>query len=195
MLDYILLNKKKAWGLVTFFLAIFVILSIANRNPFDFELQKIWMNILMAAALAFFGYIVFLLGAFIDYQRAGKLFASPPFKVLLDNGFKPQLTAVNSRFLFAGKRIAGSIDGFPVKIGGSGNRFSLFIGVDDRIAERIPKKQLKELLKPKGLKFEDIFVEKLVLLESRNVDDRFVYNLIVDQINFLKANGFEPRAQ
>ncbi len=88
MLDYILLNKKKVWGLITFFLAIFVILSIANRNPFEFGLQNIWMNIFMAVALSFFGYIVFLLGAFIDYQRASTLFASAPFKILLDKGFR-----------------------------------------------------------------------------------------------------------
>ncbi|AXY74469.1 hypothetical protein D3H65_10980 [Paraflavitalea soli] len=194
MLDYILLNKKKVWGLITFFLIIFVILSIANRNPFDFTLQKAWMNIVMAAALSIFGYFVFLLSAFIDNQRANTLFASSPFKILLDKGFTTEFTAVNSRFLFAGKRIEGTIDGFPVKIGGSGKRFSVFIGIDARIAERLSKKQLVALLKPKGLTFEDIFVETKVQLDNGRVDDRYVYNLLVDRIDFLKANGFEPRA-
>ncbi len=53
MLDYILLNKKKAWGLVIFFLAIFIVLTIANRTPFEFGLQKIWTNIVVSLALSF----------------------------------------------------------------------------------------------------------------------------------------------
>ncbi len=89
----------------------------------------------------------------------------------------------------------GRIDGFPVKIGGSGKQFNVYIGIDERIAERLSKKQLVALLKPKGLKFEDIFVETQVLLENGMVDNMYVYNLLADHINFLKENGFEPRTQ
>jgi hypothetical protein len=194
MLDYILLNKKKVWGLITFFLAIFVILSIANRNPFEFTLQKVWTNIVMAAALSIFGYVVFLLSAYFDNQRATTLFASPPFKELLDKGFTTAFTALNSRFLFAGKRLVGTVDDFAIKIGGAGSSFKIYIGIDERIAERLSKKQLTALLKPKGLTFEEIFVEKAVILESHATDKMFVFDMLVDLISFLKANGFEPRA-
>jgi hypothetical protein len=193
MLDYILLNKKKAWGLVIFFLAIFIVLSIVNRTPFDFGLQKIWTNIVMSLALSFFGYLVFLFGAFIDYSRATDLFASAPFKLLLDKGFKTELTAVKSRFLFAGKRIAGTVDGFPVKIGGSAKRFSIFIGVHENITDRRTQKELADLLKPKGLKFDEIFVETLVVPGTAGSDNGYVLHLLEDRIAFLKVNGFEPR--
>jgi|GEM_PF-1228174 len=194
MLEYILLNKKKVWGIITFFVAIFILLSIAGRASFDSDLYKIWANVVMSAAISIFGYVVFLLGAFIDFSRATALFNSPPFKVLLDKGFRTEYTAVNSRFLFAGKRITGMIDGFPVKIGGSSKRISVFIGINERIAERLSKEQLVTLLKPKGLTFEDIFVETKVVLGNSKFDNMYVYNLLVDHINFLKENGFEPRA-
>lgn len=193
MLDYILINKKKAWGLVIIFLVIFIILSIVNRTSYDSSLQKIWVNMMVSASLSLFGYVSLLLGAFIDYKRATTLFDSPPFKVLFEKGFKTELTAVNSRFLFAGKRIAGSVDGFPVKIDGSRKRFSIYIGINERITDRIPKKQIVNLLKPKGLTFEEIFVEKSVILENSNINDSFVLDLLVDLIIFLKINGFEPR--
>lgn len=195
MLEYIQLNKKKVWGIITFFVAIFIVLSVASRTSFDSNLHKVWANAVMSAAISIFGYVVFLFGAFIDFTRATNLFNSPPFKVLLDKGFKTGYTAVNSRFLFAGKRITGTVDGFPVKIAGSSKRFSIYIGIDERIAERLSKKQLVTLLKPKGLTFEDIFVETQVLLGNNKVENMYVYNLLIDHINFLKENGFEPRAQ
>lgn len=195
MLDYILLNKKKVWGLVIFFLAIFAVLTLVNRSSYDSSLQKIWVNMMVSAALASFGYIVFLVGAFIDFNRATANFNSPPFKVLTDNGFKTELTAVNSRFLFAGKRLVGSVNGFPVKIRGASKRFSIYIGIDEHITDRIPKKQLVSLLKPKGLVFEEIFVEKVVVEERDLRDDRSVLELIIELADFLKANGFEPRGK
>lgn len=195
MLDYILLNKKKVWGLVIFFLAIFAVLTLVNRSSYDSILQKIWVNMMVSAALASFGYIVFLVGAFIDFNRATAFFNSPPFKVLTDNGFKTELTAVNSRFLFAGKRLVGSVNDFPVKIRGASKRFSIYIGIDEHITDKIPKKQLVSLLKPKGLVFEEIFVEKVVVEERDLRDDRSVLELIIELADFLKANGFEPRGK
>lgn len=193
VLDYILLNKKKVWGLVIFFLAIFAVLTVVNRSSYDSSLQKIWVNIMVSAALSSFGYVIFLLGAFIDFKRATALFNSSPFKALTDKGFNTELTAVNSRFLFAGKRLVGSANDFPVKIAGAGKRFNIYIGIDEHITDKVPKKQLVNLLKPKGLKFEGIFVEKLVAQESNNGDDRAVWDLIIELTDFLQANGFEPR--
>ncbi|NII28956.1 hypothetical protein HB364_28010 [Pseudoflavitalea sp. X16] len=193
VLDYILLNKKKVWGLVIFFLAIFAVLTIVNRTSYDSSLQKIWVNAMVSVALSSFGYVVFLLGAFIDFKRATALFNSPPFKALTDKGFNTELTAVNSRFLFAGKRLVGSVNDFPVKIGGASKRFNVYIGIDERITDKVPKKQLVSLLKPKGLTFEGIFVERLVVQESNDGDEGAVWNLISELTDFLKANGFEPR--
>lgn len=192
MLDYILLNKKKVWGLVIFFLAIFAVLTVVNRSSYDSGLQKVWVNVVVSAALSSFGYVVFLLGAFIDFKRATALFESPSLKALTDKGFNTELTAVHSRFLFAGKRLVGSVNGFPVKIRGASKRFSIYIGIDEQITDRVPKKQLVHLLKPKGLAFEGIFVEKVVMQEN-NGNDRAVEELIIDLTDFLKANGFEPR--
>lgn len=193
MLDYILLNKKKVWGLVIFFLAIFAVLTVVNRTSYDSSLQKIWVNIVVSAALASFGYVVFLVGAFIDFNRATALFNSSPFKVLTDNGFKTELTAVKSRFLFAGKRLVGSVNGFPVKIRGASKRFSIYISIDEHITDKVPKKQLVSLLKPKGLVFEEIFVEKVVVEEKDLRSDKSVLDLIIELTDFLKANDFEPR--
>lgn len=193
MLDYILLNKKKVWGLVIFFLAIFAVLTLVNRSSYDSSLQKIWVNMMVSAVLASFGYVVFLVGAFIDFNRATAFFNSSPFKVLTDNGFKTDLTAVNSRFLFAGKRLVGSVNDFPVKIRGASKRFSIYIGIDEHITDKIPKKQLVSLLKPKGLVFEEIFVEKVVVEERDLRNDSSVLDLIIELTDFLKANGFEPR--
>ncbi|WP_276481305.1 hypothetical protein [Paraflavitalea pollutisoli] len=181
--------------MVIFFVAIFVVLTIFNRTtPFESYLQDAWMNGFLAFSLAFFGYIVFLLGAYMDFSKATVLFASAPFKYLLANGFWISYTATRSRFLFSGKRTTGVVDGFPVKIkSASSQGFNIYIGVDEKINERRTKKEIEELLKPRGLKFEDIFVQTSILLPKEAVHDKEVLELIEDQIAFLKVNGFEPR--
>jgi len=194
MLNYILLNKKKLWGLVIFFLAIFVVLTVLNHeSTFDSSLQKAWVNIFLAFSLSFFGYVVFLCGAYVDFSRASYLFDSPPFQYLQQKGFKISYTAVTSRFLFSGKRITGIVDGFPVKISGSQNRFTIYIGVDEKILERKHKHELKEALGHKGMKYEDIFVEIPVLEDATKKEPTYVYEMLTDLTAFLQSRGFEPR--
>lgn len=196
MLQYILLNRKKFWGLVIFFVTIFIILSIFNRKtPFDSYIYDMWMNGFLAFSLAFFGYVVFLLGAYMDFSKATRLFESAPFKYLLDHGFYTSYTATRSRFLFSGKRITGVVEGFPVKIKSAANQgFTIYIGVDENITERRTKKEIEALLQPRNIKFEDIFVQTSVLLNTAPTNEKEVLELIEDQIAFLKVNGFGPRA-
>ncbi|MDF2189247.1 hypothetical protein [Paraflavitalea sp. CAU 1676] len=194
MLTYILLNKKKLWGLIIFFVGIFAVLTIFNHeSTFDSSLQKAWVNLFLAFSLSCFGYVVFLCGAYVDFSRASYLFDSPPFKYLQEKGFKISYTAVTSRFLFSGKRITGIVDGFPVKISGSQNRFTVYIGVDENILERKHKQELTEALAHKGIKYEDIFVEMPVVEDATNKEPSYVYEMLTDLTAFLQSRGFEPR--
>lgn len=197
MLQYILLNRKKFWGVVIFFVAIFVVLSIFNRHtPLESYIYDMWANAFLAFTLAIFGYVVFLLGAHMDFSKATRLFSSPPFKYLLDHGFWISYTATRSRVLFSGKRITGMVDEFPVKIkAASANSFSIYIGVDEKITGRRTKKEIAALLQPRGMKFEDIFVQTSIVLNNGNIHEKEVLELIEDQIAFLKINGFGPRPE
>jgi predicted aspartyl protease len=193
MLHYIQINRSKVWGVTITFLILFFVLTCVNRIQYDSLSEKLVVNFLLSAAFTFIPFLMLFLDSFTTFRKKGKIFSTIPFRVLTERGFETELTAKDSRFLFADKRLSGKIDNYLVKIDGKRKKIVIIIGIH-LPTDFSGRRNFEQVSVSHGIDFNPIFIEKAV--NNKDIKGGTdLLNIINGLIDILKQNNIQPRAE